>query len=280
VKTPQRYKSAVAFRIALEARLKSLSRSERIDLQRMRRQVSFDRLLARLFSARDEPWLLKGGYAMELRLKTARATKDIDLAIPGEALKKKEILEQLQNRAAKDLGDCFVFTVGFPEKDLDGPPEGGFRFPITARIAGRVFTKFHLDVGVGDTLVMPTETVLGRDWLGFADIPSVVCTAISKEQQFAEKFHAYTRQRQRPNSRVKDLVDMALLVKIGLPDSLKLHEAIRSTFAQRGTQEPLAVFPNPPKFCLEPFTQLALECGLEWSMDESVSTISALLNKG
>jgi hypothetical protein len=83
-----------------------------MDLQRLRRQVSFDRLLARLFSAPDEPWLLKGGYAMELRLKTARATKDIDLSIFGEVRRKTKILEELQDRAAKDPGDCFVFTIG------------------------------------------------------------------------------------------------------------------------------------------------------------------------
>lgn len=277
MKTPLRYKSAVAFRIALEARLKALSQSEGIDLQRLRRQVSFDRLLARLFSAPDEPWLLKGGYAMELRLKTARATKDIDLSIFGEARRKTEILELLQDRAATDLVDCFVFKVGYPEKDLDGPPDGGFRFPVTAVIAGRVFTKFHLDVGIGDALVRPTELMQGRDWLAFADIPPVPCIAISKEQQFAEKLHAYTRQRQRPNSRVKDLVDMALLVKMGLPEGGKLKEAILSTFTQRGTQQLPTVFPNPPEFWRESFAQLAKECGLEWTMDESVSAISVRL---
>ena len=80
---PPRYGTAAAFRIALETRLKSLVRSEGADLQRLRRQVSFDRLLARLFHGPEVPWLLKGGYAMELRLRLARATKDIDLSLPG-----------------------------------------------------------------------------------------------------------------------------------------------------------------------------------------------------
>lgn len=277
--TPQRYATAVEFRIALEARLKALSRSEGTDLQRLRRQVSFDRLLARLFSGPDKPWLLKGGYAMELRLQTARATKDIDLSMFGESQKKDKILERLQDHAANDLGDGFVFTIGVPQKDLDGPPDGGYRFPVASFIAGRVFTKFHLDVGIGDALVRPTEIIPGRDWLGFVGIPPVSCTAISREQQFAEKLHAYTRQRQRANSRVKDLVDMALLVKMGLPESAKLNEAILSTFAQRGTHEVPAGFPNPPESWVEPFVQLANECGLEWSIDESVSAISARLNK-
>ena len=53
--------------------------AKNLDLQRLRRKVAFDRLLARLFSEKEPQFFLKGGYAMELRLSTARATKDIDL---------------------------------------------------------------------------------------------------------------------------------------------------------------------------------------------------------
>ena len=50
---------------------------------RLRRKVAFDRLLARLFHEQTGNMLLKGGYALELRLESARATKDIDLSIKG-----------------------------------------------------------------------------------------------------------------------------------------------------------------------------------------------------
>ena len=42
---PRQYATAAAFRVALEARLKATEQAEGIDLQRLRRQVSFDRLL-------------------------------------------------------------------------------------------------------------------------------------------------------------------------------------------------------------------------------------------
>ena len=74
MKPPRHYASPTAFRTALEERLKRLAQKEGFDLQRLRRQVAFDRLLCRLFANPDAPWLLKGGYAMELRLKTARTT--------------------------------------------------------------------------------------------------------------------------------------------------------------------------------------------------------------
>jgi hypothetical protein len=78
---PRTYSSPGAFRKALEERLKKASQSDQIDLNRLRRHVSFDRLLARLFRANTPPWVLKGGYALELRFKAARSTVDIDLTV-------------------------------------------------------------------------------------------------------------------------------------------------------------------------------------------------------
>jgi len=213
----------------------------------LRRQVSFDRLLARLFSEPNAPWLLKGGYAMELRLRTARTTKDIDLSLPVDATSegKARVLEHLQAGVAKDLKDFFVFTIGQPMMDLDAAPEGGARYPVTASLAGRVFTKFHLDVGMGDAAIEPTELLEGRNWLGFAGIYPTKFVAISKEQQFAEKLHAYTLPRlEGTNSRVKDVVDMVLLLRLGTLDLERLREAIRTTFALRETHVLPVVLPE------------------------------------
>jgi hypothetical protein len=69
--SPRTYRTAEAFRRALEERLKRAAQTDRVDLIRLRRQVSFDRLLARLFREPTEPWVLKGGYALELRFKAA-----------------------------------------------------------------------------------------------------------------------------------------------------------------------------------------------------------------
>ena len=58
-----------------------MSVAEQVDPNRLRWQVSFDRLLARLFREEPPPWVLKGGYALELRFKAARSTVDIDLTV-------------------------------------------------------------------------------------------------------------------------------------------------------------------------------------------------------
>ena len=43
------YRSAAGFRRALEDRLQEIAKKEAVDLQRIRREVAFDRLLIRLF---------------------------------------------------------------------------------------------------------------------------------------------------------------------------------------------------------------------------------------
>jgi len=277
---PRQYATAAAFRIALETRLKMTAQTEGIDLQRLRRQVSFDRLLARFFSERNTPWLLKGGYAMELRLRTARTTKDIDLSLPVDATSewKGRVLEHLQTSVTKDLKDFFVFAIGQPLMDLDAAPEGGARYPVIASLSGRVFTRFHLDVGIGDAVIQPTELLEGRNWLGFAGINPTKFVAISKEQQFAEKLHAYTLPRlEGTNSRVKDVVDMSLLLRLGTLDRERLMEAIRTTFALRNTHVLPALLPKPPASWERPYRTLATECGLDWTLQEALQRIEAAI---
>src|ERR1017187_2418188 len=82
---PKVYATAGAFRRALENRLKRIAHEEKVDVNRLRRQVAFDRLLARLFLPDQAPWVLKGGYALELIFDKARATIDIDLTLPTAA---------------------------------------------------------------------------------------------------------------------------------------------------------------------------------------------------
>ena len=197
--SPRTYATAGAFRRALEERLKRASLTEQIDPNRLRRQVSFDRLLARLFREEPTPWVLKGGYALELRFKAARSTVDIDLTVqrgaPSAGGDENQVVrEMLQSAAAVALGDWFEFTIGPPVMDLTAAPYGGARYPVEARMDERIFARFHLDAGVGDVVMRPLETIVCRNWLGFAGIESSRVLMIAREQQFAEKIQP-TRSR-------------------------------------------------------------------------------------
>lgn len=268
----RRYATAGAFRRALEDRLMAMARTENRDIQRLRREVSFDRLLARLFADKDAPWVLKGGYAMELRIKEARATRDIDLALSeafgraGSGQLNEAILEALKTAAIADLGDYFEFSVGAPMMDLDAAPYGGARFPVEARVDARTFGKFHVDVGAGDAVIAPIELIGGHDWLSFAGIPEGRFPTIPREQQFAEKLHAYTLPRKTPNSRARDLVDMLLLIESGKLERERMIEAVKITFERRRTHPLPAKLAPPPIAWEKPFATLAEGCGLSPDM--------------
>jgi hypothetical protein len=68
--------------MALEDRLRDESLSTGLPLSRLRKTIAFDRLLARMVASSPDAWLLKGGFALQVRLEDrARATKDIDLLL-------------------------------------------------------------------------------------------------------------------------------------------------------------------------------------------------------
>ena len=286
---PKRHAAAAAFRRGLEDRLQDIAQKEGVDLQRLRRQVAFDRLLARLFheaQPRPLPWVLKGGYAMELRIKAARTTKDIDLTMRSaftSGAKKDDkrnlaILEKLQEAAAFSSDDFFVYTIGEPISDLDAAPYGGARSPVEARLDGRVFVGFHLDVGIGDAVMEPLEVIEGRDWLGFAGIASPSLYMIPREQQFAEKLHAYTLPRHGAmNSRVRDLVDMVLLIQSTTLARNKITEAIRVTFERRETHLLPDTLPVPPAEWQNPYRALARECDLSGQVEDAFAVLQVFM---
>jgi hypothetical protein len=64
---------------------------------------------------------------------------------------------------------------------------------------------------------------------------------IAREQQFAEKLHAYKLPRNSANSRVEDLVDMTLLIGEAAGCGCR-----HLTFERRGTHEsPASLIPAP-----------------------------------
>ena len=224
---------------------------------------------------------------MELRIESARTTRDIDLSmrypiLVGDNKEKQNlsILKMLQNAADRDLADYFVYRVGSPKMDLDAAPYGGARFPVSAIMDGRSFTSFHLDIGIGDVVTEPFEVLSGENWLEFAAISAGEFLAISKEAQFAEKLHAYTLpRRERANSRVRDLVDMVLLINKGDLDDNHLRDAILKTFKRRATHPIPKVIPDPPEFWTTVYQDMADECGLSVDIEDGLESVSQYFNR-
>jgi hypothetical protein len=80
---PRSFSSPAAFRQALDVRLRQRATDTHQPFQRVQRTFLYDRFLARLEDG-PAPLVVKGGLALELRLHTARSTKDVDLRWPVE----------------------------------------------------------------------------------------------------------------------------------------------------------------------------------------------------
>ncbi len=119
------YASPAAFRTALETRLNAAAQAGGPPIGRARKVVAFTRLLARLCHSAPDGWVLKGGFALELRLAgRSRATRDVDLDFAAGLDAATEALAA----AAADLGDFFEFAVERVGAADVGLPAAGFAF--------------------------------------------------------------------------------------------------------------------------------------------------------
>jgi hypothetical protein len=275
-----RYKTAAAFRRALEERLRLQSLKGGQPLARVRKMVAFDRFLARLATKEPEAWIVKGGFALQLRLgERARTTKDIDVSATHRRTQ-GETLAHLQGAASLDLGDWFEFEVGEPAEAATGAPGRGFRFPIRCLLDGRQFENFHLDVGYGDPVLEPPEEITAPDLLGFAEIPPVRVRCYPLNTQVAEKLHTYTRAyASGETSRARDLADILLAASMKEFDSTKLKRAIEATFEARASHPVPRELAEPPRRISASYRQIARELDLPWpTIEEAGKALAQFLN--
>jgi hypothetical protein len=276
---PRHYSDAVSFRQALETRLRQRALDRGEDLQRLRQQVSFDRFVIRIQRDGVNRWILKGGHALELAIGSARATRDIDLALntslAGDSDSHATLQQTLQEAASHTVDDWFEFQVGESMMDLDSPLYGGERFPVRSMLGGRLFVAFHVDVAVGDVLLEPLRVTTGEDWFAFASIEASPLTTTSLEQQFAEKLHAYTMPHTgtRDNSRVKDLVDMILLLETENMEPEGVAAAVVATFKHRDTHPIPEKLTGPPASWNKPYAAMAAACHIDVSIDAAIDRI-------
>ncbi len=264
--TIRAYSSPEAFKQALEQRLRTSTKNG-AEFARKRQLVVFDRLLARIVAVLGDAATLKGGLVLELRLERARTTKDVDLRMLGSP---DDILAKLQEAGRRDLGDFMTFELGpddeHPAIQNDGMQYEGLRFRAECKLAGKLYgQRFGVDVAFGDPMLGEPDVVVGEDVLAFAGVAPPTLRIYPIETHIAEKLHAYTMPRARPNSRVKDLPDIALLATAQTLDAKRLREALEQTFAFRKTHALPASLPDPMPAWATPYSAMAREDQLPWA---------------
>jgi hypothetical protein len=270
---PHVYETPQAFKVALEQRLRNVSRSG-ADFSRRRQLLVFDRFLARVSESFGDAVMLKGGLALELRIECARTTRDVDLRMLGPS---DTAVERLREAARLELGDFLHFEVAadahHPEIQNEGMKYEGLRFRAECKLAGKPFgTPFGVDVVFGDPVFGEPTLVRGEDVLGFSGVPPSTLRLCPIETHIAEKLHAYTMPRKRPNSRVKDLPDPALLATAQPIAADRLKAAFVQTFEFRGTHPVPGVLPAPPENWRPHYRDMAQENLLRWETLEAVTS--------
>lgn len=240
-------RTPAALRASLDARLVLVAQERAVDVNRLRRHLTFQRMLRRL--AADEGWILKGGYLLEARLGAhARATRDLTTAdpVPGDALR-----DAVTEALARDVDqDGFVFRVTAARAHLaDDAAGGGVHLSVSADLAGRPFATVRLDVVARpDEVAGGVELVTLPPVLETADWSAVSVPAVDLGQHLAEKLHALSAvdAHPRPSTRVKDLVDVVLLLDSGVLDEAHAAARLARVFELREGAPPPPALPDPP----------------------------------
>ncbi|WP_141736212.1 nucleotidyl transferase AbiEii/AbiGii toxin family protein [Oligoflexus tunisiensis] len=275
------YKDAKAARSAIEDRIRQKAEKDGSDISTIRRKFAFDALLERISG--DGTFILKGGYAMELKnpahtLK-ARPTRDMDFvyrlktATDNVEFSIRMTLEDLSNIKPDTWpSKYFDFEFGRASLELD---IGGYRYPVTAKMDGRKFEAFLIDVTHEDFLDKSRiEKVKTKTLNEIADVDSEA-TTITSPQKFAEKVHALTKPREKGNSRVKDLIDLVIIINQHDVDEQECRQALQDIFKHRATHEIPSTISMPPFSWHGEYETMAKNCSLrETTLEMGMKTLS------
>ncbi|CAN5548051.1 hypothetical protein BH23ACT6_BH23ACT6_13050 [soil metagenome] len=253
-----------------------------IDPNRLRRNLAFHRLLARIDGS---GLILKGGYCLEVRLPdAARATKDVDLvgrlALTEDSEDLKDILETMLSSTSLNDGFSFRVMRAQPMRaEIAGAP--AWRIKLTAILEHTYFQTVVVDLVAQDAEVAgATERLVMPAPLPLEGVGEVTVEAVDVYQHAAEKFHAYSRiyAQGRPSSRVKDLVDLVLLSEAGLlGDLLRLKRRIYAVYMARDQADPPQGMPRPPGEWQIPYAAQAADLSLHAATSDTAYDLVARL---
>ncbi len=236
--------------MALEQRLLTRSTETGIALDRLRRRVLFERIIARLETAEPGRWVLKGGMALEVRLQDdARLTKDIDLGLRDDVDNERGLHNRVSDALAIGLDrDGFVLTAGRPTAlSADGGAHRTWRIRVAASLAGKPFGGVKLDVSPRAHELDRTDRLPLPNLLDFAGVPAPVVEVVDVHRHAAEKFHAMLGDYgDRDNSRVRDLVDLVLMIEHNQLDPALVAAATTRVWSERDATDPPDALPSLP----------------------------------
>lgn len=203
----------------------------------LRRQFAYDRLLARVFLAEPDRWVLKGAGNLLARIPHARYSLDLDLLYTGEL---NAAVDALREAAGRDLGDHFRFDIGSARGTLIGVR--GLTLPVVSRVGPRLFEPFSVDLVVELTMTGQPETVGPLHPIRLDGLITTAYRGYPIADQIADKHCAIIERHgphgDLPSTRYRDLVDLVLIATTQSIDAVPLHTALHSEYARRDLEPP------------------------------------------
>lgn len=242
---------------SVRARLLNVAKATGTDFNLVLVRFALERLLFRLStSAHSDRFVLKGALLFTLWYDLPhRATRDADLLGfgPSDTGSMANVFRDIASVAADDgiVFDPASVRVGVIRKDAG---YGGVRVTLNGKLANARCVA-QVDVGFGDAVTPgPTDAVYP---VLLDDLPAPRLRTYPVYTVVAEKLHAIVVLGM-VNSRLKDYLDLVVIMEREALDEPTLALAIAATFQRRGTALPNA----PPvglsdEFALDP-TRIAL----------------------
>lgn len=225
---------------SVRARLLNIAKAEQTDFNSVLVRYALERFLYRLGqSAHADHFVLKGAMLFNLWYAMPhRPTRDVDLLGFGSS-DLASIAQAFREIVSVTADDGIVFDAASVrvEEIRKNAGYAGARVVVSAELA-RARCKTQIDVGFGDAVTPePVDAVYP---VLIADFAAPRLRTYPVYTVVAEKLHAMVLLGM-TNSRLKDYLDLSVLLEREVLEPATLAAAIAATFTRRGTVLPTAL---------------------------------------
>ena len=217
-------------------------------------------VLDRATSADSPLFIVKGGVALELRLRDrARATKDIDIVLPDTTA---DLSDSLEQALTGEPYQGFSFRRKGEPLLLDN---GAVNMEFGVTYKGQPWTSVTVDIAraeAGEADIEWVDAIALTDALGVTGPAQLPCLPLPFH--VAQKLHGMTLPPRpgKQNERFRDLVDLLLMDAMITHDYAALREACELVFRNRNTHAWPPDLATVPAHWAQPFARLAEELEL------------------
>lgn len=226
--------------VSVRERLLNLAKAQGVDFNQVLVRFALERILYRLSqSAHADRFLLKGALLFTLWYDMPhRPTRDADLLGFGPS-DLDSIAQTFRDIAGVEADDGMVFDPDSVTAEEIRKEAGyaGARVLINGEIA-KARCKTQIDIGFGDAVT--PEPVDATYPVLIADLPAPRLRTYPIYTVVAEKLHAIALLGM-TNSRLKDYLDLSVLLDRETLDAETLAHAIAATFIRRGMAVPVSL---------------------------------------